>query len=296
MRTAIVTLATKDYLVGMSNLYLSLQSFDHDLTSIDFVCISDCQKEFEFVGNKVIKYENLVDLSKLGNLELSDRFSITIHKFQIFDMLQKYKYDRLIFLDSDILCVSTITSLLESNFQCEPFLAVKDYSCGRYYGEAINEIGLNIDFIFNTGLLVLNKQILEFLDFTTISRILELDAISYDGGDQGLFNYIFQKLKIPVTFLPVSYNDALDFNYPISFTFPKLVHFTGPKPWISENKIKFYDKRYYVFYKYIMKFYKNYPRRTGIRFLIKKQINNCLLLLCIIERIFLKILYRIFKQ
>jgi lipopolysaccharide biosynthesis glycosyltransferase len=192
MKTAIVTLATKDYLIGMKNLFLSLQSLNEDLTEIDFICISDCQNEFKFVGNKAIKYVDFLDLSHLGNLGLNDRFSITIHKLQIFDILQKYEFDRLIFLDSDILCVSKITSLLESKFNNETILAVRDYSCGKYYGEKINKIGLNENLIFNTGLLVLNREILEVLNFDKIIRILGSGVISYDGGDQGLLNYIFQ--------------------------------------------------------------------------------------------------------
>jgi lipopolysaccharide biosynthesis glycosyltransferase len=296
VKIAIVTLATKDYLIGMHNLFLSLQNLNRNFAEIEFFCISDCQNEFEFVGNRPIRYVDLFKFENLGNLGLSDRFSITIHKLQIFDILQKSDFDRLIFLDSDILCVSKITSLLESQFHNEYFLAVRDYSCGKYYGERINMIGLNENLIFNTGLLVLNKNILELLNFEKIIRILESDVISYDGGDQGLLNYIFQKLTIPVTFLPGTYNDALDFNYPVSFAFPKLIHFTGPKPWKSQNKNRYYDKNYYRYYKTVMKFHEKSFYKKGFRVIVMKQFNNILLLICIFERSSLKFLYRVFKR
>ena len=295
MKIAIVTLATENYLIGMRNLYLSIQNLDHDLNEIEFICISDNQDKFEYVGNKKIKYEHLLDLSKFSGIKLNDRFSTTINKFQIFEILQKGGFDRLIFFDSDLLCVSKITSLFEIEFSDKAFLAVKDYACGRYYGEVINKIGLNANLVFNTGLMVLNRKILDDLDFSKITRFLESDMESYDNGDQGLFNFIFQKLNISVTFLPVEYNDALDFNYPVSFTFPKLIHFTGFKPWNSNGKTRFYDKNYYRFYKFVVKFHENHSNEIGISIFFHKQILNCFLLFCIFERNLWKFLYRAFK-
>jgi len=296
VRIAIVTLATENYLIGMKNLYLSLQDINHDLDLVEFICITDSEVKNEVLGTKKIAYTKLHDLSEIRNVKLSKRFSVTIQKFQIFEILQQGCFDRLIFLDSDLLCASDISALLESNLSESVFLTVRDFACGIYYGEKIKEIGISADLIFNTGFMVLNKEILKMVNYNKIIQMLNANITSYDEGDQGLFNCIFQELQIPVTFLPIVYNDALDFNYPLSFSIPKFIHFTGSKPWYPNNQVKFYDKNYYRYYKSVTKFYSSNRNNVGFKYKSTRKLFHVYLVLCIAERLILKLLYKIFTK
>jgi hypothetical protein len=131
-----------------------------------------------------------------------------------------------------MLCTGSLNmeKLFSSN---APLKAVRDFACEFYYKDQI--VASNLDFgkIFNTGFLVLGKQLLEHTSYDALMSSLESEGASYDGGDQGYLNWYIQTHGVAFEHLDVTYNYALDYHYPFRSKLPKVIHFTGTKPWLD---------------------------------------------------------------
>jgi lipopolysaccharide biosynthesis glycosyltransferase len=243
MRIAICTVATRDYITGAEILFGSLRLFNN-LTAYDLICFTDVK---ESDRPNMLQGVRLIPLSeKLQSMPTSSnvpRFHLTLQKFQAIKLLEEEKFDFVVLIDSDIMCSRKlpIDSLFESP---APLKGVLDYACEAHYGLELKVAQLEPRQVINTGFLVISRDLLSYVNYETIEHQLIPAGHSYDGGDQGYFNWIIQKFGIPVEHLNLNFNYALDINYPLVVSPPSMLHFTGGKPWLNHPKSRpsFFDR------------------------------------------------------
>lgn len=219
MKTAIVMLATGEYLEGARVLVHTLRKYGNLPSYVTPIVIG--QDECDFAQALPIT---------------QDYSSIKVAAGQFAPVAQKFfaltlPYDRIILMDVDMLCVGDCSYLWSSWLCSVPFYACRDTASYIYYKKVIDGIGLNPNRIFNAGTMVFNMPFdLERFTREASSGVLQ----AYDGGDQGYLNHYFQYHGIETGFLPSEYNCSLDVNMPQT---PKhsrrLIHFTGSNanPW-----------------------------------------------------------------
>ena len=177
------------------------------------------------------------------------------------------KYDKVIFLDADIVFLDDIAKILEYDYSNSLVGAIRDYegisNCYNNNYEKtkyrISELGIkNFDNYFLSSVLVMNIK--KFNEQFDVKDLLNL-AVSKDWKqfDQDLFNYLCQD---SLTLIDASWNfmediygtyhslpKALFDEFLVSEKSPKTIHYSGNrKPWI--NKDSKYNK---YFWKYAEK-------------------------------------------
>lgn len=250
MKIAVVTLATRDYFPGAKALFESIQ-FRHSQEELKYFLFSNELSASEYFNNSIHgvisttnEFEEVAFNSKVP------RFRITLLKLYSLRFLEESDFDRVIFLDSDLMCVGDISPLFDASLSNFQIMAVRDYACQNYYAPEILEAGIDPEIVFNTGCLILNRSLLDSLTFKELVFDLMPSATSYDGGDQGYFNFVSQAKSLRVKLLPVKFNYPLDSNYPVVFRKPALVHFSGEKPWIDSPYSPPWDRGLYRYYRF----------------------------------------------
>jgi lipopolysaccharide biosynthesis glycosyltransferase len=248
VRTAFITLATKDYFPGAKKLFASI----NELTkSKDFDCFlfsndPEAGAYFGSLVKEVIKMPIIKDEVKF-NPEVP-RFKVTLFKMYALKFLEESEYDRVVFLDSDLMCLSSLEFLLKPELAKYQFLAARDFASTIYFSKEIKKLELEPKEIFNTGCFILNRSILHVINYEKLILEISNTQNSYDGSDQGYWNYIVQKFEVSFFELPTKFNYPLDVNYPLLFLPPVILHFTGEKPWSYSNRVPIWDKKIYQYY------------------------------------------------
>jgi len=257
MRVAFVTLASEDYFLGATKLFASIKektksdNFDCILFTNDIADESIFSELFDEVRSLPATPKEIVSSAKVP------RFRFTLNKLYILEFLKHSSFDRVIFLDSDLMCLSTLEYLLNPKLNKYDFLAARDFACGEYYSAEISELGLDPKIIFNTGCFILNRSILKTLNYEQLISTILSSTKSYDGGDQGYFNFMIQNSNVKLGTLPLRFNYPLDTNYPSIWMPPSLVHFSGEKPWSPILRIPKWDRGVYKYWECAV------PSRTG---------------------------------
>lgn len=149
---------------------------------------------------------------------------ISLERLRFFD---KKDFDRIITVDSDMLISDNVDYLLSEALNSKCFWAVHDYACQHYYATQIEKLGLPPSKMINGGLQVINNGVHTFAMQFQVGQ-------SFDGSDQGYLSQYFYEEDIDIGFLPIEYNYAfMDAYYPQCET-PRVIHFTGPKPWMTD--------------------------------------------------------------
>lgn len=250
MKIAIVTLATRDYFPGAKALFDSIQ-FRHGQENLKYFLFSNdpsASEYFEGSINGVIGTSQEFD-EVLFNSNVP-RFKITLLKLYSIRFLEESDFDRVIFLDSDLMCVGDISPLFDPSLSKFQLMGVRDFACLSYYSLEITDAGLEPEIIFNTGCLVLNRSLFDSFTFQEFVFDIMPSATSYDGGDQGYLNFVCQTKNLQLHLLPLRFNFPLDSNYPSNFAKPALIHFSGDKPWFSAPKSPPWDKGLYRYYRF----------------------------------------------
>ena len=248
MRIAFITLASKDYFPGAQKLFQTIKSHTNPDHFQSVLLTTEIDASL-FFGSLFDEIRTLPTLSeKLASSEQVARFRFTLHKLYVLKFLEDSDFDRVVFFDSDLMCMSDLEYLLSPDLNSFDFLAVRDFACNKYYSQEISILGLDSGKIFNSGCFILNRSILDSLNyFDLISSISGSDK-SYDGGDQGYFNFVIQNSEVKLGILPLRFNYPLDVNYPYVWIPPILVHFSGEKPWGSKLQIPKGDLQFYKYW------------------------------------------------
>lgn len=155
----------------------------------------------------------------------SRRHAETFYKFEAF---RDFGYERNIFLDSDLLCLSSAPMLLKES--PHSLLAARDtgFKKTRGYKGHTNEI--------NTGVLSIHKSI---LGAETIEQLKTIATDNpgrsgYNSGDQGIINKWIHSQSIDLGLLPSRYNlikkDYADMSEVLDCY---LLHYCDRKPWFE---------------------------------------------------------------
>lgn len=220
---AIVTLATGDYWQGAKVLFRSLRQ--HGLPkSIACIVLSSDPYEPDFASRVPIsrRYDSI--------FTSAGQFSTTAGKFHALTL----PFDRIILIDSDIYCLQDCSYLWSDALRALSFYAVHDTATYRYYAHKLRKQRLQVDQLFNAGVMVYNRWVMPSLHDNLLQDIQDHKIDTYDGGDQGYFNAFFQHHGIEVGYLPPGYNYLPDPNMPrIPQYAQRLFHFAGEgaKPW-----------------------------------------------------------------
>lgn len=223
---AYVTLLYGGFLLGSRVLGRSLQEHDPDRDRVALCTktISDLTKKVLKADGWIIKHIPNIHSPYEGTSNRGDYFFGAYSKLHVWNMTQ---YDRVIYLDSDMLVLSDISQL----FNCGSFCAAFRHSD-----------------IFNSGVMVIRPSQEVFRDMIKVAPYTP----SYDVGDQGFFNTYFKELVYGPFFnwsnttrqqqpmrLPAGLNADVGMYYINSrWLIPhddiRIIHYTmGPtKPWI----------------------------------------------------------------
>lgn len=255
-----VTLTSNNYFHGTVNLFNTLRKHN----KCEFLCLY-----FE-LEQHVINYIKLfgINLKQIENIE--NNHNGVLAKKGVFNKLYVFNlcnYEKIIFLDSDLLIFGNIDHLFDTNIDKYTIVASFD-------GEISNNVFKNKcmkGYFFNSGLFmcVPNSEIFNLM-------IKNIDNIfSYDGGDQGFINYFFCKHG-KINLIGCEYNlwkrheivkqiknlndiDDLCINNNKIIS----IHFTGTvKPWMHNNIDNYGEKNFEIindiwfdlYYEYVKKY------------------------------------------
>ncbi len=160
-------------------------------------------------------------------------------------------FDKVIYLDSDIIVQDDLTEFYNTNLENEYAGVVKDF-----YSHVLEFDHLRVkrEFYFNSGVMLLNiKKIRE--DNISEKLIAEkLSSLYSKFMDQDVFNIVFngnvKLLSFRYNYMLRSGRDKKLFNQVFNEDFPEnpvIVHCTPIKPWLDSEPI--YHKIWYKYYK-----------------------------------------------
>jgi lipopolysaccharide biosynthesis glycosyltransferase len=169
-----------------------------------------------FIHHICIEKYDGIGFSKQRDWSFSPAF-----RFEIFK-LKKYK--SILYLDTDILCLSNFLDI----FQVDNFSVCKLHKAtNEYYFE-------NKFFGFNAGVMLIPR---EFLKAKTSTSLIKLCKKTKFNGNQEPLNFYF---KDHINFLPQSYNTTTDLLTLDNLELAKIVHFIGLEKYnFLENKLYF---------------------------------------------------------
>lgn len=225
MKIAVVTQATGEYFVGAEVLFYSIKKHNPNIFA-DFIYTTEKSITSNLM-QKLCAKNVVIPSSEYENIPLNNVYFKETGK-KLF-ALSFTEYDRVIMIDSDMLCIGDISYLFCEHLNNENIWAVRDTA--PYYLKKQRELGLDTNLTFNAGTVVFNKPV---LGLDIVKMIHDGNLFSYDGGDQGYLNYYCQKFNKSFGFIPNGYNYVLDQTMP---QLPKeqrfVVHFTGQNanPW-----------------------------------------------------------------
>tara|TARA_B100000035_G_scaffold43264_1_gene32302 strand:+ start:2890 stop:3867 length:978 start_codon:yes stop_codon:yes gene_type:complete len=213
----------------------------------------DFNYPFKIYFNHDISEDNQKQIKDLYPFIIFEYNSIFSHLKTWFMCLLAFKeteYDKVIFIDADILCLGDVSHLI--NYDCRYFSACLDVNMKIFWNSQFN---MSSFCEFNTGLFVIPKRLLtDGTKPTTIFNDLLILANKYPDaklGDQTILNRYFAHKTI--TKLPGKYNVKKEVysrqKYDVQDDV-RFLHFTGAdKPFLIDNRqrqyIKTKDNRYY---------------------------------------------------
>ena len=131
-------------------------------------------------------------------------------------------YDRVIYLDADMICMHLIDELFNEKYNEYPMLGVKSHNNDYRLGG------------FNGGIYVFNRIMLNDKVFEDICNYaIYLDSSGYDMGnaEQTTINEWIKKNDINCHNLGIEKWMCTDFKYDSD---AKFIHYIGKKPWIHK--------------------------------------------------------------
>jgi lipopolysaccharide biosynthesis glycosyltransferase len=223
MKTAVVTMVTGDeYLLGAEVLFHSLRC--HGMTAAVTPII---------IGVDKCDFAEAVPIPTDYSFVPVESATQFVHNAKKFFALT-LPYDRIICIDSDMLCIGEPGYLWSDSFGSLPFYAVRDTAAIHHHPEVIRRLYLDQNRLFNCGLYVYHPALLPNMHDDLVELIRAGALRSYSGGEQGYLNHYMQYRNVEVGFLPPEYNYCMDEFMPrVPLDAIRILHFAGDwgKPW-----------------------------------------------------------------
>lgn len=252
-RLCFATSIDDNFTKGLATLLVSIQKhnpnfnfdfivFNQGLSNESKKSLQDVYPRIKFKNIDEKKYQtvkckenNRLSETKTGR-HINNHSRLSKAAYFAIETFSLYEYDTAIYLDSDMVCRGSIDGILKekAGFASCLNLGIKI--------EPQKQIKSN-NFIFNTGLFIINKS---YLNEKTYNEILDLansdfkciDPYLEKFCDQRVLNHYFKDKKVKV--LSSSFNclKRLYFSYPF-FDINKVtfLHYVGAKPWIEYDNI-----------------------------------------------------------
>ena len=213
-----VTVCNKNYLIGFEVMLKSLVENTPRIISenIPFTIISNDLNIEDLIVSKKI-YQNIsikrYDESKYTQIEELKKKQMAFGDYTKYEVFSSSGYDKVIFLDSDILVLGNIDYLIDFK---EDFGAIRE---------------LYID-QFNTGVMVISKKYLTEKITQDLIEITNRHGIT-EHLDQDMINFYFQDIITPI---PIEYNFLKIYHKNIFHNtglpkYIKIIHYVVKKPW-----------------------------------------------------------------
>ena len=198
------------------------------------------RKEFYAHEVRFVSFKGLVDdgcLSAIGSIGYLTQCA----SYRLAIPLAFPNYDRMIYLDSDLLVVGNIAELFNFDLKGNWLGAVRDLGYPDFYATRsgrqkwCSEHGLgNVYSYFNSGVLLYDMKAMR--EYAPLEKLVEAGINSPDFPDQDGLNIICQG---HVRLLPEIWNVTIGFamkHQPQLLEDAAILHFaTGEKPWINRN-------------------------------------------------------------
>lgn len=233
MSIALTTTITNDYIPALLVLINSI--YKNTTKTFDFVVFEE-EPITEKNKSLFAKFKNIFfkpyNESAMPKSKHDGRRSWKINPNNRFSIFKLSQYEKIIFLDSDMLCLSNIDDLLDLNVS---FGAVyHPYPDGLQSTNLTeySDLYKNFNFknSFNAGLMIIGKK---YLNNETIENLLNISKQSEWLGNQGPLNVYFND---KVTILPDNFFLSTPLLKTKKLENIKFLHFGGDKkPWFSNN-------------------------------------------------------------
>ena len=188
----------------------------------------------QFKNTQIFVY--ILNTEPYDKLQVNGHFTTAIYYRLSIANIFKDKLDKFIYLDADILCISSLKEICSINIDNKVLAAVQDKCMKPTY---IESIGLNPnDKYFNSGVLLINTK--EWNNFDVLTKFNTLiSKRDYKFPDQDVLNIL---LKNKMIFIDQKFN-----YFTRDDISPALIHFvSSPKPWsIAASHGELYLKYYY---------------------------------------------------
>lgn len=223
-----------NYIDYFYNLLFSLRKNNKSLFNI-FLVYSNLSKENinnikEYICDNNIGKLNTIkfDIDSYNFHVNSSYITITAYIRLFAPLLINDDIDRLLYLDPDIICCSSIEEFYNIDFDNKTLIACENMFHEENYMKNIN-LGLNYDNIyFNSGVLIFNmKKYLKNINENMLIDFISDNSEILENNDQDVFNMLFyEDVKIANN----TYNYQIISN-PLKVD-AALIHYAGsPKPW-----------------------------------------------------------------
>jgi lipopolysaccharide biosynthesis glycosyltransferase len=233
-------------------------------SNISDLTTNKLKKQVDFFSHFSIDFINVRHSFKSNDFFINGHVTIETY-FRLIIPEVFCDYEKLIYLDGDVVCFIDIAELYKIDLGDKLLGASKDIlGICRYYMhyknkklEGTDVITLqNIDNYFNAGLLIIN--IVQFRRTFTVKELFDFSlSQKWRCHDQDVLNVL---CRGRVLLLPLTYNfnkddhaaiylpDNLKNEYLETIKNPKIIHFMGPskKPWNNINHVSYFE----CFWKY----------------------------------------------
>lgn len=171
-----------------------------------------------------------INSAPLAALPQTDQYSTAIYLRLVMPQILQRVTNRFLYLDSDIVCLGSLSSLVSLNLQGNTVAAVSDVP--KVVAEKTAALRLERPFYFNSGVLLIDITAWNQANLSNrVFQVLDSQAISFSLMDQDALNLV---LNSSVLALPPVWNQIYDLGQMVQDPLPGTVflHFTGEiKPW-----------------------------------------------------------------
>ncbi|MFA5856455.1 MAG: glycosyltransferase [Candidatus Pacearchaeota archaeon] len=258
-KNVLITLADKNYIEQAKTLFSSAYfngGWDEDFLLLSFEIP---EKKLNWFKNKGIKIIRCKKIDSTDNIFNKEHSLICINKFYMFTDYFK-KWDKVIYLDSDIIVKSSLLELKKyKGFYAtiDPTLRLKNQIISGY---KYNFLRYLFKKSFNAGVLVFNTEIIKENSFNELKNLFNKYKNKIKYSDQTILNlYFSNKIKeLPLVYNV--YNKIMDEKIkPINLHI--IINSQDKKPWEIESR---YYNEWSYFNKIANKIYIKPIKKTHI--------------------------------